>query len=868
MKNSFLRNKRIDVYAVISFLIAAFTMYIVLWNRGVMHNGNLCAIVGDLRENYLPAIRNLCRDIKNGESLSFSWNIALGMNTTMYNAYYAYNPFNLLFLIPGPWSDESILLLIIIVKTGLTSLCFYEYIKTSHGINNIWGSVFAVFYSLCAYQVIFNTMNIIWLDAMFVLPMVFKSIDELLREYKVRSLIFWYSYIFIVQFYMGYMIGIISGMYFLLSVSSLLKQSGTSVLKLLIKFFSSVIASIAISAFVWLPTVFFLIDHVASDQVIYDKLNVSLFSLYRMFFYGEVALVSAPVPNLYCGTFAVTVLPMFFISKKIQLRDKAIYGALLLLLIVSCCFEPLYMAWHGFDNPDGWTFRFVFIICFFVCTMAAMVMGKARMEDIKGLLVSAVLTVLFYTITCLIYSSLDIKGITITIVIIVAWTIMSILWLKFDRKLVIVALILVISMGELIGNYYGQMTPDTLKSVYRLWEFNQNEAVNVLKTDNSFYRVNSIYDYGISSGIQYGYNGISYYSTGENYNTRKALERLGIYTTPRMVMGYGLTPITEMLLDIKYTIYNTIPSGNMSYEDIFPVITENSKVLGIGYMVAGDIDDYDQMGPNAFENNNYILSTMTGQSIKPFSMVDSNDITIEENGVRLKQTDQGYMVDTDPIGIRSDNANLTYIIGKKSKPLYSYVYHDTSTLATKGFLMTGGEENAVHEYGELSASYIKKMQEDDGQCKLSIVPIDNAWRQSFEDIYFAEYDEDEFIKAYDALKENQLTITEYRDGYIKGNVCSTEDKQILFTTIPYDKGWKVKINGMDGQITALMNGAFVGVVISEEGEYTLEFRFNAEGIKLGIIISILSILICLALGVSGFVEHIYRVTNEERITEA
>ena len=92
MKNSFLLKKRIDVYAVISFLIAAFTMYIILWNRGVMHDGNLCAIVGDLRENYLPAIRNLCRDIKNGESLFFSWNIALGMNTTMYNAYYAYNP--------------------------------------------------------------------------------------------------------------------------------------------------------------------------------------------------------------------------------------------------------------------------------------------------------------------------------------------------------------------------------------------------------------------------------------------------------------------------------------------------------------------------------------------------------------------------------------------------------------------------------------------------------------------------------------------------------------------------------------------------------------------------------------------------------
>ena len=868
MKNSFLRNKRIDLYAVISFLIAAFTMYIILRNRGVMHDGNLCAVVGDLRENYLPAIRNLCRDIKNGESLSFSWNIALGMNTTMYNAYYAYNPFNLLFLIPGPWSDESIILTIIIVKTGLASLCFYEYVKASHGINNIWGAIFAIFYSLCAYQVIFNTMNIIWLDAMFVLPMVFKSIDELLSEYRIRSLILWYSYIFIVQFYMGYMIGLISGLYFLLSISFVFKHRETSFLKILIKYISAVISSIGISAVVWLPTVFFLIDHVAVDQVTYNKINASIIYLYKMFFCKELALVSAPVPNLYCGTLAITVLPLFFISKKIRLKEKTIYGVLLLILLVSCCFEPLYMVWHGFDNPDGWTFRFAFIICFIVCTVSAMSMGKSTIEDIKKILISATLTMAFYISACLIdVSSIDMKRIAMTIIIISAWIALCILCLKLGKKPVIVAAMLLIVSVELIVNYYGQMTPDTLKSVYRLWEFNQNEAVDTLNNDDDFYRVNSIYDYGISSGIQYGYNGISYYSTGENYNTRKALERLGIYDSPRMVMGYGLTPITEMLLGIKYTIYNTIPSENMGPEDIYPKITYNAKALGVGYMVAGNIDDYDHMDKNAFENNNYILSTMTGQKIQPYSMVNSEDIIIEENGVRLQKTGNGYMVDTDPIGIRSEDANLTYIVNKNEKTIYSYVYHDTSNLATKGFLMTGGEENAVHKYGELSASYIKKMQEDDGKYKLSIVPIDNAWRQSFEDIYFAEYNDDQFTKAYELLSDNQLIVDEFRDGYIKGSVSTTGDKKILFTTIPYDKGWKVKINGEYGSIIPLMNEAFIGVELPVAENYTLEFEFEPIGLRLGILISTLSMIICLLFAISDYKGRLYKMTNESRISE-
>ena len=82
---------------LISFAVGAVCMYMILSYAGVLRTGKYCILEGDLFEIYVPVIRNFCRNIMSGQSIYYSWNNSLGMNTAVMLSFYgAYNPFNIL----------------------------------------------------------------------------------------------------------------------------------------------------------------------------------------------------------------------------------------------------------------------------------------------------------------------------------------------------------------------------------------------------------------------------------------------------------------------------------------------------------------------------------------------------------------------------------------------------------------------------------------------------------------------------------------------------------------------------------------------------------------------------------------------------
>ena len=60
-------------------------------------------------------------------------------------------------------------------------------------------------------------------------------------------------------------------------------------------------------------------------------------------------------------------------------------------------------------------------------------------------------------------------------------------------------------------------------------------------------------------------------------------------------------------------------------------------------------------------------------------------------------------------------------------------------------------------------------------------------------------------------------------------------------SIPYDPSWTLKVNGNPVD-TIEVAEALLGVSL-EPGEYTIELRYTPRGFKLGLIISLISVLI-------------------------
>ena len=107
-------------------------------------------------------------------------------------------------------------------------------------------------------------------------------------------------------------------------------------------------------------------------------------------------------------------------------------------------------------------------------------------------------------------------------------------------------------------------------------------------------------------------------------------------------------------------------------------------------------------------------------------------------------------------------------------------------------------------------------------------------------VYRVNYDS--LKKLYYILNTNPLTLSKISDTNLVGNVHSVESTT-LFTSIPYDEGWDVYVDGKKAEKIKLMD-AFIGLKL-EKGQHQIEFKYQTVGFLKGAIISGASIAILL-----------------------
>lgn len=186
---------------IISFLLSSLCMLAFLTIMDVGFGGTYCIIDGDMREVYIPAIKMFCSSIINGNNPFYTWHYSLGINTILSIAFDVLSPFNIFYLIFNSIDAQYITLLLIIIRTGLAALCFNVFVTKTYNSPKTYSILFSIFYSMCAFQVAFNITNIIWLDALWELPILILFLENAIRNHKYIKLSLFYGYIFITNFY-------------------------------------------------------------------------------------------------------------------------------------------------------------------------------------------------------------------------------------------------------------------------------------------------------------------------------------------------------------------------------------------------------------------------------------------------------------------------------------------------------------------------------------------------------------------------------------------------------------------------------------------------------------------------------------------
>jgi uncharacterized membrane protein YfhO len=99
-----------------------------------------------------------------------------------------------------------------------------------------------------------------------------------------------------------------------------------------------------------------------------------------------------------------------------------------------------------------------------------------------------------------------------------------------------------------------------------------------------------------------------------------------------------------------------------------------------------------------------------------------------------------------------------------------------------------------------------------------------------------------FTEQVELLKENTMNLEYFSDRKIAGNI-NNKKSGLLFFSIPYDKGWTIKVDGKKVDFDKV-NYAFMGVFM-KEGLHNIELSYISPGFIPGITVSILCLLIYL-----------------------
>ena len=101
-------------------------------------------------------------------------------------------------------------------------------------------------------------------------------------------------------------------------------------------------------------------------------------------------------------------------------------------------------------------------------------------------------------------------------------------------------------------------------------------------------------------------------------------------------------------------------------------------------------------------------------------------------------------------------------------------------------------------------------------------------------------DTDKLNEAYAILRDKTMAITSFKEDTITGQLY-LNDSSLVYTSIPYDKGWEVYVN--DKKVNTYSIGNALLAFRADKGLNKIELRYKIPKLKLGLIISTISLSI-------------------------
>lgn len=890
-QNNFITSRTFILYSALFMLIsiAMFSLYFAQGGSFIWESDGFSQHF-QLFDDYVKVLQGLFR----GESFShWNWSIGPGADTiTAYGYYVLGDPFVYLgVLFPEPLRELSfhILILLRVWCVGMSYLFFVRKFKVSHHA----GLIGAVMYTFSFYAILNINRHPFFILPMIWFPLFCLGIEKIIRKESgllftvitaigaISNFYFFYKLTILTFIYAVVRYGLLYGFK---DVKQLSKTVGRSLLHYVI--------GLMISAVVFLPMVFGFLSASRSSEGIAVNLLY-----YNLDYYGAL------IHNLFVpdsafwsvGGFSIfTLFGMYYLWKT--RREKNFIAYILIILTVFLLFPFFGSFMNGLSGPYN---RFTFAVPFYLSLATGLFIDKREQFNRKDLkTVGAILSL--FTILYLFRMVSTQNYIYYLTPVILGWGMWSVLWFeahqykKLSHKYTVTTVLLSLITLNMIMNGLNYYLPHGRNSIETTKEFNTSieeyshlfGGLESKLPDGEVYRVgNTSRDNHVRN--QYIYHkamGLSNYLSITNGYISEFSEELML--APYQVIqplrnGMDDRRFANYLMNVEYIISDQeneqyLPAGYeiieqdestgfimaqtqnhfplayiqeevLSYEtfsQLNPIEKEeallNAAVLDeatdslqidqaltsreVDYQIAFDKETLEATEPQSIE-------VTEADELITLTVEDINDLENHELFISLEGMD--YTAGKRPFYMREKSGyDIVFRYNDRRK---SFRQSDKYTFSTyfhrDQFFVNLGEINTDED--ELTVTFADVGQYNIGDISLYALPIDS--------------DKDE-----QTAKEKQqyaLEITTFEDDNIEGTLQS-EAEGVLVTSIPYEEGWRVEVDGSPVD-TIRTNIGFVGIPVKPE-DRTVQFSYTNPYIKAGFIITLIGLAELI------FVEWVFR----------
>ncbi len=893
-------------YVICAFLVPLILYWAMYIFMGCYPFGNNSVLVLDLNGQYVYFFEGLRNALHGDASLIYSWSRTLGGEFIGLYAYYLASPLSYLVFFFSSEHITEALLLIILLKCGISGATMSFYLKkTRPAVKELWVILFSTMYALSGYTIAY-AHNTMWMDAFMLFPLVIYGVEQLIKKHKCTLFVVTLTLTVMSTFYIGYMVCIFVLFYFFYYYGITSADHGNNYygeklhfLKSLIRIGVSAAVSLAISAMILLPTYYGLTfgKTTFSDPSWEMTSQFDLIEFFAKMLPGGYDTVRPEgLPFVYCGVLTLIIVPVFFLAKKIRLREKI--GAALMLSFMILCMENSIsdLIWHCFQRPNWlnyrYSFMFIFLLVVFACRGAEEIetISKTQLATIGAGLVGLIVVVqaqrleFVDTFLCIWLSILFVVGHLGSLAAYLS---------KQWKQVGAIVLSAMVCVEMVIAGMLGitSLDADVVISSRDSYVDYMNRirpiVGQVQQADTSFYRMEKSIQRNVCDNMALNIRGISNSTSTLNASAIQLLADLGYSSVSHWSEYKGGNPVADSLLGLKYIIYDEDDSVPGFYES-FKEDPENTLhaylnqyALSIAYATNSSIRDFELYTHNVtnytspIEALNAIVTALLGSEetvelFKPIEhtvTVDTDSTHMEINTTVKEQTDEEGNPLTDEEGnklevrrpyiyyssVNGDSGRIRHLFTlPEDVPEDSsvYFYFPTEYPRAIEWSLRGAEETLNGWMFGNEGDYIQtlgKLSHDVRYAfEVTITSNDGMFYVMDDAPIFYYLDEALFKEVFTKLAEGNFIIDdEYSESHLTGSIHVPEGCDTVFTTIPYDEGWNIYVDGEKVELVKTLD-ALLAFDITP-GDHTIELRYFSSYMRNGLIVSAVGLVMALLL---------------------